>query len=342
MWVRACERSPGRNGGGLFSHASTGMFSACRLPRSSSAWRRRLPCVPHLGQPTATTNSGGCGSMSADLPIILLSGMAADERLFEPQLEEFPTLRVPAWIDPCLRSRCELILLGLLRSCDPGCPVSSAVRRLAAWSRWRWPHSFRLRHACLSAASGPRTSYPGAGGHFGPRPFSANRVRSRCWAHRSAPGPLADTRNGPAVTAVVTPPRPRSFAGPCVPSFTGVPARPPAECGCSRSTARRIATLPIHGTRPDWVVPGGGHALPLTSPGEVNRFIRQSQIIAASWTSRCPGACAAPLPGSSAIPPGTAFQTLFLGTIPPDVSPATIPPDVSRGESSRRSSGARP
>jgi hypothetical protein len=35
-----------------------------------------------------------------DVPLILLSGMAADERLFEPQRLSFPHPRVPAWVEP--------------------------------------------------------------------------------------------------------------------------------------------------------------------------------------------------------------------------------------------------
>src|SRR5262245_42237746 len=34
-----------------------------------------------------------------EVPILLLPGMAADERLFEPQRRCFPGLRVPRWID---------------------------------------------------------------------------------------------------------------------------------------------------------------------------------------------------------------------------------------------------
>src|SRR5262245_27427608 len=34
------------------------------------------------------------------MPFLLLPGMAADVRLFAPQMRCFPHLRVPAWIDP--------------------------------------------------------------------------------------------------------------------------------------------------------------------------------------------------------------------------------------------------
>jgi len=38
--------------------------------------------------------------MLTDIPIIMLSGMAADERLFEPQVALFRNLRVQPWIQP--------------------------------------------------------------------------------------------------------------------------------------------------------------------------------------------------------------------------------------------------
>ena len=36
--------------------------------------------------------------MDEGVPIILLSGMAADERLFEAQVAAFPNLRVQPWV----------------------------------------------------------------------------------------------------------------------------------------------------------------------------------------------------------------------------------------------------
>jgi len=34
------------------------------------------------------------------LPLILFSGMGADDGVFEPQLKSFPQLTVPRWIEP--------------------------------------------------------------------------------------------------------------------------------------------------------------------------------------------------------------------------------------------------
>jgi pimeloyl-ACP methyl ester carboxylesterase len=38
--------------------------------------------------------------MNSNSPIIMLSGMGADARVFESQIESIPQMMVPAWIDP--------------------------------------------------------------------------------------------------------------------------------------------------------------------------------------------------------------------------------------------------
>src|SRR5262245_55843221 len=57
-----------------------------------------------------------------NVPLILLSGMAADERLFEPQRVAFPDLRVPAWIDPLPGESLRGYAARLARRIDPGRP----------------------------------------------------------------------------------------------------------------------------------------------------------------------------------------------------------------------------
>lgn len=52
--------------------------------------------------------------MAGELPVVLLSGMAADERLFAPQTAALPNVRVAAWIQP--RPRVGRPSIELLRS----------------------------------------------------------------------------------------------------------------------------------------------------------------------------------------------------------------------------------
>src|SRR5262249_41007085 len=58
----------------------------------------------------------------AALPLILFPGVAADARLFEPQLAEFPTLRVPSWIDPVRGESLRAYAARFGRVIDPGVP----------------------------------------------------------------------------------------------------------------------------------------------------------------------------------------------------------------------------
>ena len=60
--------------------------------------------------------------MDTDIPIILLSGMASDERLFEPQLDAFPNLRVQPWIAPLSGESLRAYAVRLAPMVDPGVP----------------------------------------------------------------------------------------------------------------------------------------------------------------------------------------------------------------------------
>lgn len=55
-------------------------------------------------------------------PIILLSGMGADERLFEKQLQVIPSLRVPGWIAPLSGESLPSYAARFAKKIDPGEP----------------------------------------------------------------------------------------------------------------------------------------------------------------------------------------------------------------------------
>jgi pimeloyl-ACP methyl ester carboxylesterase len=57
-----------------------------------------------------------------DVPVILLSGMAADERLFAPQLAAFPNLRVQPWVPPLPGESVRAYAARLAPRVDPGRP----------------------------------------------------------------------------------------------------------------------------------------------------------------------------------------------------------------------------
>jgi pimeloyl-ACP methyl ester carboxylesterase len=221
-------------------------------------------------------------SRSDDVPIILLSGMAADERLFEPQLLRFPNLRVASWIEPQPKESLRSYAARLARLVDPGrsCLVGGAsfggivALEMAAHLRaraclligsvrrpeelpWRW-RAFRP-----AAILGPRGIQVMAAllARVGFPVLSGGRVRR---LQRLAQPEAAFVRW--AMCAVLR--------------WSPSPGARRIQVFHIHGEADR--TLPVQRVRPDVIVPAGGHALPLTNPTAVNEFICRAM----EWSRR--------------------------------------------------------
>lgn len=213
--------------------------------------------------------------MGEGIPIILLSGMAADERLFESQLAAFPNLRVQPWVTPLSGESLKEYAARLALLVDPGrpCVVGGAsfggvvalemAQHLPARAciligsirspmglPWRWR---AFRPVALLGPNGVR-ELARLGARFGRKFLAAGTVRrlqrlSRPEAAfvRWAMCEVVRWRPGPATRRV--------------PAFH------------IHGSADRV--LPIALARPDVAVPGGSHALSLFSPAVVTDFIRE-------------------------------------------------------------------
>ncbi|HEY1188035.1 MAG TPA: alpha/beta hydrolase [Gemmata sp.] len=210
--------------------------------------------------------------MGEDVPIILLSGMAADERLFEAQVAAFPNLRVQSWVPPWPGESLQAYAARIAPMVDPGRPcivggasfggvvaleLATHIPTLAciligsvrspAGLPWRW----RLLRPV--AALGP----------------DALRVLAVC---------------GARLGWLLSPSTTRRLARLSRPGAGFVRW---AMCAVVRwrlsPATRRVRVFHIHGEadrvlparlgRPDVVVPGGSHALSLFSPAAVNEFV---------------------------------------------------------------------
>lgn len=211
--------------------------------------------------------------MGPDLPMILLPGMAADERLFGAQLDRFPNLRVPTWIHPHPREPLRAYAARLARTIDPGrpcvvggasfggivalelatlvpavaCVLIGSIRSPTELP-WRWRAARPLARlgparlgqvAGAAARAGRRLLSPATARRFRrlARPEAAFVRWAMCAVLRWAPSPAAR--------------RVRVF----------------------HIHGERDRTLPVQLTRPDVVVPGGAHALSLFNPTAVNDFL---------------------------------------------------------------------
>jgi pimeloyl-ACP methyl ester carboxylesterase len=203
----------------------------------------------------------------------MLSGMAADERLFEPQLAHFPSLRVQPWVKPLPGESIRSYAARLAKLANPGqpCLVGGAsfggivAMEMAAHLRAlgcvligsvRSPVELSLKWRMMwpLAILGPDRLAMLAllGSRIGRRLLRGGTVRR--WQRLSQPE-ASFVRWAMCALARW---RPRPTLG-RVPLFQ------------IHGAADR--TLPVSLTRPDVIVPSGGHALTLFSPAAVNAFL---------------------------------------------------------------------
>jgi pimeloyl-ACP methyl ester carboxylesterase len=201
--------------------------------------------------------------------------MATDWRLFEPQLLAIPNLLVPSWIKPFPREPLHNYARRMAREVDPGCPCIVGGASFGGAVALEMATQLQAK-ACLligsirSSDELPwywRALRPVA--TLGPEWLQlAASLLARIAALRG--------RSGSA----------RRWARLASPDSTFVRW---ALCAVLRwrpsEAARRVRVFQIHGeadqtlsvrwTRPNMIVPSGGHALPLTNSASVTQFIRK-------------------------------------------------------------------
>ena len=211
--------------------------------------------------------------MSEGVPILLLPGMAADERLFESQLTQFRNLRVPDWIDPLPNESLRAYAIRLAQAVNPGCPCivgGASFGGLVALEMAA--HLPTLACVLIGSVRAP-TELPWRWRVL--RPFAV--LGPDCLKVFAS----AAARFGRPMLAHGTVRRLQRLSQP-ERSFVRW-----AICAVLRwtpsSAERNVNVFQIHGeadrvfpvglTRPDVVVPDGSHALSLFSPSAVNEFL---------------------------------------------------------------------
>lgn len=205
-----------------------------------------------------------------DLPLVLLSGMAADGRLFAPQLAAFPNLRVQPWVPPLPGESLRAYAARLAPRVDPGRPCLVGGASFGGVVALELAAHLPMALGCVLIGS--IRSPAGL-----PRRWRA--MRSLASLGPDALGVLAAA--GARLTTRGTARRLRRLARP---EAAFVRWAMCAVLGWRPSAAaRRVRTLHIHGSddrvlpvwlgRPDVVVPGGTHALSLFNAAAVNDFL---------------------------------------------------------------------
>ena len=207
------------------------------------------------------------------IPIILLSGMAADERLFESQLAAFPNLRVQPWIPPLPGESLRAYAARLARLVDPGRPCivggASFGGVVALEVARHLPVLACILIGSIRSPSGLprqwRLLRPVA--MFGPdalRVLAALGSRLGRWFPSAGTLRRLEKLSRPEAAFV-------RWAMCAVVNWRLSPGVARARVFHIHGSEDRV--LPVALAKPDVIVPGGGHALSLFSPSAVNDFI---------------------------------------------------------------------
>ena len=211
--------------------------------------------------------------MSDSIPILLLPGMAADERLFESQLARFSHLKVPSWIEPFPRESLQAYAARLAKVVDPSVPCIIGGASFGGIIALEMsPHLQTMACVLIGAARSPKEF-----------PWRWRLMRPLAMLGPNWLGGLAKViaSVGCVVLARGTVRRLKRLSQTesafvrwaicAVLRWSPSPAAQAMLVDHIHGSADRI--FPVELVRPSVIVPGGSHALSLFRPGAVNDFL---------------------------------------------------------------------
>jgi pimeloyl-ACP methyl ester carboxylesterase len=215
---------------------------------------------------------------SGELPLILLSGMGADERVFAPQKAAFPKLIVPRWIEPHTNESLADYARRLARVVDPGGPCVVGGASFGGFVAMEMARHLQAR-ACVLIGSARSPAE---------LPVRIRALRALAPLCRWVPFEVVTRLVGVAadVCGGLSAPATRQFARQVATADAGFlrwatravltwrPSGGPAAPRIFHIHGSRDRTLPARRVRPDVLIDGGGHVITLTHPADVNEFLR--------------------------------------------------------------------
>jgi pimeloyl-ACP methyl ester carboxylesterase len=209
----------------------------------------------------------------------MLSGMGADARVFAKQVEEIPTMAVPEWIPPHKQESLKSYAARLAERTDPGVPCFVGGASFGGFIALEMVRHLDVKACLLVGSVRSPDEFPArltalrriaaASDHV---PFEVASLLSK--AALLSSGSLT----APHVTEVLKQLRDSDasflrWACRAVLEWEG--AEDPGDTPVYHIHGQRDPVLPVKNTHPDVVVPGAGHALSMSHPDEVTRFIRE-------------------------------------------------------------------
>jgi pimeloyl-ACP methyl ester carboxylesterase len=217
--------------------------------------------------------------MNGDTPILLMSGMGADARVFSKQIEALPQITVPEWIDPLPKESLASYSKRLAKAIDPGrpCYIGGAsfggfialemIQHLdvkacfligSVRSPKEFPSAFKMlkKMACMADAI----------------PFEVATLLSKVALLSSG---CASKSHLTALVKQMSESDASFLRWACRAVIEWQGAENMGDTPVFQVHGGKDLVLPVKNTTPDTVVPGAGHALSMSHPDEVTDFVRR-------------------------------------------------------------------
>jgi pimeloyl-ACP methyl ester carboxylesterase len=203
--------------------------------------------------------------------LILLPGLAANERLYRRLLPLLPHVEIPRWIPPLRNESLPAYarrFASTLQSSEPTVVGGASFGGLVALEMaetLRSPLCLLINAVRTPAEFPPRFRLARPLGHLSPRALALAAATACPSARLLPPGSRADLRRLAA-------PHEHFRRWATLAALRWTPTYP-TSLRIHQLHGRRDRTFPVRLTSPNVIIPTGGHLLPLTHPHEVANFI---------------------------------------------------------------------
>lgn len=216
----------------------------------------------------------------SSIPLILVSGLGTDERVFAPQKNTFDQLIVPAWLEPMPRETLCAYAKRMAASIDPGGPCYLGGASFGGILAIEMAHHLDARAVLLVGSVRSPRELPTLARWMRPLArlaslLPADSVRYGSCCLRKSIGPFLRTHERQMFTYLED--TESSFLQWSI--LAMLLWRSPVEkldVPVLQIHGDRDRAFPIRNTKPTKVVRGGGHVLSLTHADEVNSFLSEA------------------------------------------------------------------
>lgn len=216
--------------------------------------------------------------MNADTPIILMSGMGADARVFAKQIEALPQITVPVWIDPLPKESLASYSKRLAEAIDPGRPCYIGGASFGGFIALEMIQHLDVKACFLIGSVRSPKEFPSAFKTLKKMSYVADALPFEVASLLSKAALLSSGCASESHLTALVKQMSESDA-----SFLRWACRAVLEWpGADNSGSTPVfqihggkdLVLPVKNTQPDTVVPDAGHALSMSHPDEVTAFLK--------------------------------------------------------------------